>query len=157
LVARTGHINRRVVLFLVLLATIVALEIPAHAQGVGFQGGFTVDPEQLYFGSHLETRELGYNIHFRPGIDGALGNDLMLAAINIDFVYKYQVGNAWKIYQGGGPAVYIYRFNKPSFTDVTGGLNAIFGFVHENGFFTEFRVGNNGPNLKFGAGWTIRY
>jgi hypothetical protein len=101
LVARTGHFARRIVLFLLLLAPLSALGSPVYAQGVGFQGGFTIDPEQAFFGSHLETNELGYNVHFRPGIDGAFGNDLMLASINIDFVYKFNIGNAWSVYQGG--------------------------------------------------------
>ncbi|HEY7443489.1 MAG TPA: hypothetical protein VH702_21045 [Vicinamibacterales bacterium] len=157
MVARTGHFGQRIVLFLLLLAPLSGLGSPVYAQGVGFQGGFTIDPEQAFFGSHLETNELGYNVHFRPGIDGAFGNDLMLASINIDFVYKFNIGNAWSVYQGGGPAIYFYKFDHPSFTDVTGGLTGIFGFVHSSGFFTEFRFGNNGPNLKFGAGWTIRY
>ncbi len=156
MVARTGHFGQRIVLFLVLLAPLSALESPAHAQGIGFQGGFTIDPEQAYFGTHLETPELGYNFHFRPGIEGGFGNDLILGAINVDFVFKYQVGAVWRIYQGGGPAIYFYRFGNPSFTEVTGGLGAVFGFAHDNGFFTEFRVGNNGPNLKLGVGWTIK-
>ena len=156
MVARTGHFARRTVLFLILLATFAAFATSAHAQGVGFQGGFTIDPEQVYVGSHLETRELAYNIHFRPGIEGGFGNDLTLAAINVEFIYKYTLGGVWRIYQGGGPAIYIYRFGQPSFTDVTGGLSAVFGFAHDNGFFTEFRVGNNGPNLKFGVGFTVR-
>ena len=157
MVARTGHFGRRIVLFLVLLTPLSALESPAHAQGIGFQGGFTIDPEQAYFGTHFETRELGYNIHFRPGIEGGFGNDVILAAINVDFVYKYPIGSGWRLYQGGGPAIYFDRFDHPSFTETTGGLGAVFGLAHDNGFFTEFRVGNNGPNLKLGVGWTLRY
>jgi len=32
-----------------------------------------------------------------------------------------------------------------------------FGFAHENGFFTEFKLGaGSSPNLKFAVGYTVR-
>jgi hypothetical protein len=126
------------------------------AQGVGFQGGVSIDPDQIYVGSHFETRALIDRLHFRPGIEGGFGDDITLAAINVDFLYKFEIeGTGWTIYQGGGPAVNIYRFEDQN--EVDGGLNVIFGFGHESGFFAEFKVGTNGsPDLKFGAGFTIR-
>ena len=42
----------------------------ADAQGIGFQGGVTVDPEQAFVGTHFETREIFQGLRFRPGIDG---------------------------------------------------------------------------------------
>ena len=156
MVAQTGHSHRRIVLFLVLILAFVAVAPAARAQGVGFQGGFTIDPEQAYIGSHFETREIARGVHFRPSIDGGFGSGLTLASINVEFLYKYAINGAWKIYQGGGPAVYIFREGNPAQTDVAGGLNAIFGFVHDSGFFIEFKVGNGrGPNLKFGVGLTV--
>ena len=42
-------------------------------------------------------------------------------------------------------------------TEVTAGGSYLFGFSHDNGFFTEFRIGGgNVPALKFGAGWALK-
>lgn len=160
--ARTGHSHPRLVLFWLRVFLGVAListlaSSPVHAQGVGLQGGFTVDPEQVFVGSHLETPEITRDVHFRPGIDGGFGGDFTLASINLDFVYRYSLGGTWALYQGGGPAIYIIRQGSPAFTDVTAGFTGIFGFAHENGFFFEFKVGSHrGPVLKLGAGVTVR-
>ena len=41
--------------------------------------------------------------------------------------------------------------------DVTGGLSYVFGFAHENGFFTEFKGGGSGlADVKVGVGFTFR-
>jgi hypothetical protein len=158
MVARRVQFRFRSVLFLVLLAARVGVADPAQAQGVGFQGGVSIDPEQAYVGSHYETPGIGgRTIHFRPGIDGGFGSDLKLASINFDILYKTSLGPDWKMYQGFGPSIHIVRFGKPAENDVTGGINGIFGFAHESGLFFEFRGGGGGgPNLKFGVGFTIR-
>lgn len=138
------------------LGCLVGAFTPAEAQGVGFQAGASIDPEQFYVGSHFETRALVDRIHFRPNIEGGFGNDVKLAAINIDFIYRFPLeGSPWSIYQGGGPAINIYRIEDS--TDTQGGLNVIFGIGHEGGFFAELKVGTSGsPNLKFGVGFTVR-
>ena len=140
-----------------LLLAPLTFAAPARAQGIGFQGGVSVDPEQVYIGSHFETREIARGVYFRPSIDGGFGSDLKLASINVEFLYKYEINPGWKIYQGGGPAVHLFRAGTPATTDITGGLSAVFGFVHVSGLFAEFKVGSGrGPNLKFGVGFTVR-
>lgn len=127
----------------------------AEAQGVGFQGGVTVDPEQAFIGTHFETGELFQNFRFRPGIDGGFGGDFSLAALNIEFLYHIQVGRSWSVYQGGGPAVIFLRQNDRTSTHA--GTFFTFGFAHENGFFTDFKLGTgSAPTLKFGVGFTVR-
>jgi hypothetical protein len=139
------------------LPALGVLPASAHAQGVGLQGGFTIDPEQIFVGSHLETGEIAPDFRFRPGIDGAFGGDVTLASINVDFVYAYDLGGVWSIYQGGGPVILLYRVGEPAETDVTGGFSGLFGLAHDNGFFFEFKIGSNrGPILKFGIGVTVR-
>lgn len=144
--------------FLILVASVAVLlaMIPrAHAQGVGFQGGVTVDPEQAFVGTHFETGELFQNFRFRPGIDGGFGGDFSLAALNIEFLYHIQVGRSWSLYQGGGPAVVFVRQNDRTSTHA--GSFITFGFAHENGFFTDFKLGTGSvPTLKFGVGFTVR-
>ena len=128
----------------------------AEAQGIGFQGGVSVDPEQAFVGTHFETGELFRNFRFRPGIDGGFGGDFTLATINVEFLYYFSFGRSgWSVYQGGGPAVVLLRANDDS--SVHAGSFFTFGFAHENGFFTDFKIGTgNAPTLKFGVGYTVR-
>ena len=146
---------RRFLITVASAAVLFALTARAEAQGVGFQGGVSVDPEQAYVGTHFETGELFQNFRFRPGIDGGFGGDFSLAALNIEFLYHVQVGRSWSVYQGGGPAVVFVRQNERTSTHA--GSFITFGFAHENGFFTDFKLGTgSAPTLKFGVGFTVR-
>ena len=144
--------------FLVLVASVAVLFLlnsRADAQGIGFQGGVTVDPEQSFFGTHYETGELFQNFRFRPGIDGGFGGDFSLASLNIEFLYHFAIGRSWSVYQGGGPAVVFLRQNDQTSTHA--GAFYTFGFAHENGFFTDFKIGTGTmPQLKFAVGFTVR-
>ena len=147
--------SRRFVVAFALLAVLFLITPQARAQGIGFQGGATVDPEQAFVGTHFETGELFQNFRFRPGIDGAFGDDFSLATLNIEFLYHFQVGRSWSVYQGGGPAVVFLRQNDRTSTHA--GSFYTFGFAHENGFFTDFKLGTGtAPTLKFGVGFTVR-
>ena len=144
--------------FLVTLAAAALLFMTAgraDAQGIGFQGGVTVDPEQVFVGTHFETGEIFQGLRFRPGIDGGFGGDYATATINIEFLYHVQVGRSWSLYQGGGPAVIFIRQNDNRST--TAGSFITFGFAHENGFSTDFKLGTGrAPTLKFNVGYTVR-
>ena len=149
------HFQRRLLVVTAVLAVLLLINGGAEAQGIGFQGGVSVDPEQGYFGTHFETPELFQNFRFRPGIDGGFGGDFSLAALNIEFLYNFAIGRSWSVYQGGGPAVVFLRQNDQISTH--GGSFYTFGFAHESGFFTDFKLGyGTVPTLKFGVGFTVR-
>jgi hypothetical protein len=149
------HFQRRSVIGTAALAVLLLITARADAQGVGFQGGVTVDPEQVFVGTHFETGELFQNFRFRPGVDGGFGGDFSLASLNIEFLYHIQIGRSWSLYQGGGPAVVFVRQNDRTSTHA--GSFIAFGFAHENGFFTDFKLGTGTtPTLKFGVGFTVR-
>jgi hypothetical protein len=147
---------------LALLAVLFSASI-ASAQGVGFVGGGTIDPEQFYAGTFFETRPISGTIHIRPGIDGSWGQGVSIAAINLDIITRAQIGSGWQFYTGGGPTVSILRFSNDAIPDdasdkeVTGGFTAVFGFIHPKGVLLEVRYGSaaGGPTLKFGAGVQI--
>jgi hypothetical protein len=147
---------RRSLLSFAGLAVLLLVNSRAEAQGVGFQGGATVDPEQVFVGTHFETGELFRNFRFRPGIDGGFGGDYSLGTINIEFLYHIEFGRSgWSLYQGGGPAIVLLRRDEE--TSIHAGSFITFGFAHENGFFTDFKLGNgNAPTLKFAVGYTVR-
>jgi hypothetical protein len=135
---------------------VLVVSASAEAQGIGFQGGGTVDPEQFFVGTHFETGNIYQGLRFRPGIDGGWGGDYSLATINLEFTYNTPLGrSAWSIYQGFGPAIVLVR--QDTNTDVHAGTFFTFGFGHRSGFFTEFKYGGGSyPTLKFGAGFTVR-
>jgi hypothetical protein len=147
--------QRRSLIAVASVAVLILITGRAEAQGIGFQGGVTVDPEQAFVGTHFETGELFQNVRFRPGVDGGFGGGFSLATLNIEFLYHFEVGRSWSVYQGGGPAVVFIRQNDRTSTHA--GSFFTFGFAHENGFFTDFKLGTgNAPTLKFGVGFTVR-
>jgi len=130
---------------------------------IGFVGGVSIDPEQVFVGVFWETPEIGNRFHLRPGIDGGFGSDVSLATISVDFIAKFPLGSSgWKFIQGGGPAIVIVKFdtsNGTRGTDIGAGGSYIIGFAHDSGFLAEFRVGGGGnvPSLKLAAGYAIRF
>ena len=91
-----------VVVVLSLMMWIVSSE-PAHAQGPGVRAGVSVDPDQFYFGGHIETSPLVDRLRFRPSVDIGLGDDITLVAGNFDFTYTFRARSGWNLYVGGGP------------------------------------------------------
>ena len=142
-------------------AAVWFLPVAAAAQGVGFQAGAAFDPEQIHVGSHIEFPLGSDQLVLRPGINGAFGGGWRIAAIGGEFIYRVTLGGTgWRIHQGLGPSVNIARYMDVDATHVSGGWNYVFGFGHENGFFTEFRGGQARdagiPLLWIGVGLTIR-
>jgi hypothetical protein len=139
------------------------LSSAAGAQpGVGFTGGASIDPEQVYAGVFWQSPDIGGRFRIRPGLDGGFGDGLRLGTINVDFVYLLPLGQGpWKFLTGGGPTIVLTKFSDDELadfgTEVSAGGSYLLGFAHDNGFFTEFRIGGgNVPALKMGAGWTLK-
>ncbi len=125
----------------------------------------TVNPEQVYLGTHVEMPLGSDQLVLRPAIDGGFGSGLRAAAIGAEIQYRIELGNSgWRLSQGFGPSVYIARFatrrQDEEATDVSGAWTYAFGVVHEGGFFVEFKGGGSRglaiPVVRLGAGFTIR-
>jgi hypothetical protein len=152
--------RRRFLSISLCLALLLGCSSAVRAQGIGFQGGATIDPNQVFVGSHFETGELMPGLRFRPGIDGGFGGTYSLASINLEFLYAIPLKSGWALYQGGGPAIVLERVTVGTLhnTSTHAGTFLTFGFANENGFFTEFKLGGgHSPSLKFGVGYTIRH
>jgi hypothetical protein len=138
-----------------LLSTLLIMSGPAWAQDPGIRGGVSVDPDQVYFGGHLDTGALVDRLHFRPNVEVGFGNDLTLLAANMEFVYKFPSRGGWGLYAGAGPALNIYMVDDDSNSDA--GVNFVVGVEQRNGLFFEFKVGAmDSPEFKFGVGYTWR-
>jgi len=135
---------------------------PAAAQpSVGLRGGASVDPDQAFFGVHVETRPLIEHLTFRPNLELGVGDDLTLVALNFEFAYWIPLERTqWRLYLGGGPAINIYSFDegpgRAGDTDVEGGFNILLGLQHRRGLFGELKVGAmDSPDLKFTIGYVF--
>ena len=150
-------------------ALVVLLASTAHAQTVslqptpkstvGFHGGASIDPEQVYVGVFWQTPPIANRFHFRPGVDGGFGNDLRVATFNIDFIARFPLGTSgWELVQGGGPVIVLTKFDGFDDTETSAGGSYICGFAHRSGFFGEFRIGGgNTPSLKMGVGYGLKF
>ncbi len=135
----------------------------AAQEQVGIRAGVSDDPNQFVFGGHIETSPLLDRLVFRPNAEIGLGNDLVLIALNLEFAYKIPIeGNPWTAYVGAGPALNILSFSDDGGrrgrddTEAEGGFNILLGVEHDEGLFTEFKIGaGDSPDLKFLVGYSF--
>ncbi len=134
------------------------------AQGQnGIRVGVSDDPNQFVFGGHIERSPVLDRLVFRPNLEIGLGNDLVLIALNFEFAYKIPLeGHPWTAYVGAGPALNILSFRDNDGgrgrdgTDVEGGFNILLGVEHDEGLYTEFKIGaGDSPDLKFLVGYSF--
>jgi len=95
----------------VLTVSAVAAQ-PAHAQTrAGVRAGVSVNPDQFYFGGHIQTTPLIDRLRFRPNVELGIGDNTTLAAFNFEFIYPFPSRQPWHAYAGAGPAVNWFRSN----------------------------------------------
>jgi hypothetical protein len=149
-------VNRWLTALSFFLGLVVFSSTPAMAQDAGIRGGISVDPDQFYFGGHLDASIVD-RLYFRPNVEVGFGDDLMLIAANMEFVYKFTTRRAWNVYAGGGPALNIYMFEGADDSETEAGFNVLGGVESSRGLFFEFKVGAlDSPEFKFGVGYTWR-
>jgi hypothetical protein len=160
MVTRSGQRFALIALFFAGLTTFSATTASAQSS-INFSGGASIDPTQVYAGVSWESPDIGGRFRIRPGIDGGFGDGIRLGTINLDLIAKFPLGGSgWTLIQGGGPTITVSKFTG-AFEDAPRELHAggsyLFGFQHDNGFFTEFRVGGGSfvPQLKLGVGWAV--
>jgi hypothetical protein len=128
----------------------------AHA---GLRAGVSGDPDQFYFGGHVETTPVAEHLTFRPNAEIGVGDNATLIALNIEFAYWLQMRKTrpWQVYVGAGPAANFYSIHNGGGSDVRGGLNFFIGAQHKDGLFTEFKVGAiDSPSVKFTVGYAFK-
>jgi hypothetical protein len=132
----------------------VAAPAPAAAQTTGVRAGISLNPDQFYFGGHLETAPLVDRVRFRPNVEIGLGDDVTVVSVNLELVYFFPSRQRWSLYAGAGPALNIIDTARD--TEPEGGFNVVIGGAHAGGLFVEFKVGAVGsPDAKFGVGYSF--
>jgi hypothetical protein len=142
-----------------LLGVVLFSSTPALAQDPGIRGGISIDPDQFYFGGHLETSPLIDRLYFRPNLEVGIGDDLTLIGANMEFVYKFTRNRGLNLYAGAGPALNILMFEGEGDddTETEAGFNILVGAETPKGLFFEFKIGAiDSPDFKFGVGYTWR-
>jgi hypothetical protein len=139
----------------VFTGAVAAAPVQAQSIAPGVQGGVSLDPDQFYFGGHIETSPLIDRLRFRPSVDIGIG-DVTTVSGNFEFTYTFPSSQPWSLYVGGGPAINWYNFDNGG-SDAQAGFNFLGGAKHNNGLFFEMKIGVEGsPELKFGVGYTFR-
>lgn len=120
-----------------LLIVVLLFAVPVGAQDIGARAGVSVDPDQFYIGLHYETPQVADRVHFRPNVELGIGNDLTVAALNFELVYRFPSTNSWSLYAGGGPALNI--ISRPRDTGAEGGFTILIGMATATGCFLKSR------------------
>ncbi len=147
------------------MATVVLLLGAASAEAqasYGIRAGVSGDPDQFFFGGHVETRPLIERLTFRPNVEVGIGDNATLIALNVEFAYWLRTANRpWSVYMGAGPAVNIFSFDDDhpghaDDSDVGGGFNIFVGIQHRQGLFAELKVGTmDSPDVKLTVGYVF--
>jgi hypothetical protein len=134
----------------------VLLAVPATAQvSAGVRVGASLDPDQFYFGGHIETAPLADQVTFRPNVEIGVGNNATVVAINFELAYKFPPRQGWHLYAAAGPALNIINAN--SNASAQGGFTIGLGVEHRDGLFAEVKAGAiNSPSFKIGIGYRFR-
>jgi hypothetical protein len=132
----------------------------ASAQsGVGLLAGISADPEQVYFGGHIDAAEITNKFWFRPSVEIGFGDSRTLVGLNAEFVYRPSTRKEWNPYFGGGPAAVIqtFRAGPGHDTHFGPGFNFVAGVEQRMGFLAEVKIGVlDSPGFKLGVGWNWR-
>lgn len=135
---------------------------------IGFNGwgprvGMSIDPDQVYFGAHLDYGNFAKHVRFQPNLEMGFGDDVKLFAINAEAAYRFSsTWEVWTPYLGGGVGANIKSWdidgNSDSETDL--GINLLGGIekglANGDRFFIEAKVSlNDVPDLKIAIGWTF--
>ena len=142
--------------FAVLSLLFALLAAPAAAQSsAGVRVGVSANPDQFYFGGHIETRPLVDDLHFRPNVELGVGDHATVIALNFELAYKFPTRQAWHPYVAAGPALLIVDTDRD--TSSGGGFNIALGVEHRGGLFGELKIGTvDSPNFKIGIGYNFK-
>lgn len=146
-------------LCLFIATVLVVLPQSAMAQSrAGVRAGISLEPDQFFFGGHVDLKEIVEKFWFRPNAEIGVGDGITTFTLNGEFVYFPAVRNReWSPYFGGGPAFVLgtVKRNGVRDTSVGPGFNFVAGIQQRQGLLAEIKIGAiDSPNFKLGLGWT---
>ena len=150
------------------VALIPAFALAGPDTDVGFRGwgprvGLSLNPDQVYFGAHLDFGNFAGHVRFQPNLELGFGDHLKLFTVNAEAAYRFSSQwDVWTPYLGGGVGANIKSYDagghNNSQTDLgvnlLGGLEK--GLSGGDRFFIEAKVSlNDVPDAKIAVGWTF--
>ena len=161
----------RIARFALLVACVLSLAGIARAEaGIGYRGwgpraGFSLDPDQFFFGAHVDMGEFVSDLHFQPNVTIGFGDNTTLLSLNPDVAYWIPVGDSGDFYAGGLLAFQYIKFDVPAAakpyvdeSDTNLGIHAFAGYVlKDSPFLFELNVGlDEAPDAKIAVGYIFR-
>ena len=148
-----------------LLFTLPAL---ASNRGAGYRGfgprvGYTINPDQVHFGAHIDFGDLAGNLMMLPNLEVGIGDDLTTIAPSFELDYRFRSDwGAGTPYFGGGMGPVFYSAKHGGGSSSKLGIYLQFGIGKgssgsESGhFFLEGKLGlADAPDGKITVGWTF--
>ena len=147
-----------------------AIEREAQLFRLGFRGGFTLDPELVEIGAHMEMGPFFRVLTFRPNVEFAYGELTTMFAINPEVTFRAPFGprNIRWFYFGVGPGL---NFVERSFSNTSGNakisfsdfnystsFNILAGMQYRSGWFMELKTSiwaGQAPVLHLLVGYTF--
>ena len=147
--------------WVIIAATPGLAQRPFGVYGAGPRVGFTINPDQVHFGGHLDMGDFAPRLMLFPNIEIGIGDDrtVVSTAFELDYRFRDDWGS-WNPYIGGGIGP---RFVSRDFgrDDTEVGLAIQGGITRRltsqpGFFFLELKLGLvDYPDAKFTAGWSF--
>ncbi len=158
---------KKLLIFLLTTGLLYSLTATANSRSAKFHGvgprvGFTINPDQVHFGGHIDFGDLADNLMMLPNLEVGFGDNLTTVAPSFELDYRFRSDwGVWTPYLGGGVGPVFYSFKHGgSSTDL--GLYMQFGIgkgssgSQSGHFFIEGKLGLvDAPDFKATVGWTF--
>ena len=142
--------------------TAFANKRPAGFHGIGPRVGFTINPDQIHVGGHIDFGDIADNLMMLPNLEIGFGDNVTTVAPSFELDYRFRSDwGVWTPYLGGGVGPIFYSFSHGNSSSKLG-LYLQFGVGKgssgsESGhFFIEGKLGlADAPDAKATVGWTF--
>jgi hypothetical protein len=152
-------------LIIVLLCSFTAFgnKRPVGFRGIGPRVGYTINPDQVHFGGHIDFGDLAGNLMMLPNLEVGFGDDLTTIAPTFELDYRFRSDwGAWTPYLGGGMGPVFYSAKHGGGSSSKLGIYLQFGIGRGSSgsntghFFLEGKLGlADAPDGKVTVGWTF--
>ena len=134
----------------------------AGFHGIGPRVGFTLNPDQVHIGGHIDFGDLAEDLMMLVNLEAGFGDNVTLIAPSFELDYRFRSDwGAWTPYLGGGIGPVFYSWdNGGSSSDLAAYLQFGIGKgsagSQSGHFFIEGKLGlADAPDFKGTVGWTF--
>ena len=136
-------------------------------RGAGFRGfgprvGFSLSPDQIHIGGHIDFGDLTDNLMMLPNLEIGFGDHVTTVAPTFELDYRFRSDwGVWTPYLGGGVGPVFYSADHGSSSSklglyFQGGIGKGSSGSESGHFFIEAKLGLvDAPDFKATVGWTF--